>query len=260
MGVVPSELPGDIAGWPMLRVVYRTDPNRIADLLPPGITLGEQPTVHVHVYQVPVQAEPEYGVVVKVRAAYDGVDGYFNLATGIDQEQAIFISQELNGQPKFPCSVDFFRLGTRVVARATHQGYTFVELSGDIGADVTADWPAEVTEHEWWVKHSRAVGGVEKQWDLPPQVVHVASTSRTDYVLAVDGDLVLRDSPWDPVAELLPMEEQLSAVLIKATMVERSITLAGALDPDAFWPYADTIGGSRWPGASGGPLTRLARP
>ena len=25
------------------------------------------------------------------------------------------------------------------------------------------------------------------------------------------------------------------------------------LDPDAFWPYADTIGGSRWPGERGGP-------
>jgi len=33
----------------------------------------------------------------------------------------------------------------------------------------------------------------------------------------------------------------------------RDITNAGPLDPDAFWPFADTIGGSRWPGARGGP-------
>jgi hypothetical protein len=31
------------------------------------------------------------------------------------------------------------------------------------------------------------------------------------------------------------------------------IALAGALDPIAFWPHADTIGGSRWPGDRGGP-------
>ena len=262
MGVTPSDLPGDIAGWPMLRVVYRTDPNRIADLLPPGITPGEQPTVHVHFYQVPVQAEPEYGVVVKVRAAYDGVDGYYTLALGIDQEQAIFISQELNGQPKFPCAIDFYRLGSRVVARATHQGYTFVELGGDIGADVTSQWPAETTEHEFWLKYLRAVGGVEKQYDFPPHVVKVTSTSKIDYVLDVEGELVLRDSPWDPVAELLPVEEQVSASLVKTTLdfSARSLTLAGPLDPDAFWPYADTIGGSRWPGVSGGPRRRLARP
>ena len=31
---------GEIAGWPLLKVVYRTDPDRIADLLPPGIDPG----------------------------------------------------------------------------------------------------------------------------------------------------------------------------------------------------------------------------
>jgi hypothetical protein len=37
------------------------------------------------------------------------------------------------------------------------------------------------------------------------------------------------------------------------THSHREITLAGALDPIPFWPYADTIGGSRWPGDRGGP-------
>jgi acetoacetate decarboxylase len=33
----------------------------------------------------------------------------------------------------------------------------------------------------------------------------------------------------------------------------REITLEGPLDPDAYWPFADTISGSRWPGQMGGP-------
>jgi acetoacetate decarboxylase len=255
---VPSSLPGDIANWPMLRVVYRTDPDRISDLLPPGIEPGNEPTVHVHFYQVPVLGEPEYGCVVKVRAGYDGMDGYYTLGIGIDQEQAIFISQELNGQPKFPCRVQLYRLGSRVVARATHQGYTFAEFSGEISTDVTASWPSEVSENEWWIKCLRAVGHAEKSYDFPPHVVKVSSSSTVDYVLAVDGELVLRDSPWDPIAELLPVRQQQSAVLYKASMdwAARSITLAGALDPVAFWPHADTIGGSRWPGMTGGPRRR----
>jgi acetoacetate decarboxylase len=242
----------------MLRVVYRTDPNRIADLLPPGLSVGAQPTVHVHFYQVPIKGEPEYGCVVKVRASFQDVDGYYLVGNGIDQESAIFISHELNGQPKFPCSIDYYRLGSRVVARATHQGYTFVEFSGEIGDDITGSWTTEVAEDEWWLKYLRATGGREKQYDFPPHVVRVSSTSTTDYVIAVDGELVLRESPWDPIAELLPIEEQMSAVLYKATMdySARSLTLAGTLDPDAFWPYADTIGGSRWPGVAGGPRRR----
>ena len=33
----PQGNPGDILNWPMLKVVYRTDPDAIAKLLPPGI-------------------------------------------------------------------------------------------------------------------------------------------------------------------------------------------------------------------------------
>ena len=70
----------------------------------------------------------------------------------------------------------------------------------------------------------------------------------------LDGTLVLRDSPWDPYTELLPMREQSRrAWLVTPIRKSREITLAGALDPIAFWPYADTIGGSRWPGDRGGP-------
>jgi hypothetical protein len=36
----PMSKPGEIAGWPKLQMVYRSDADRIADLLPPGITPG----------------------------------------------------------------------------------------------------------------------------------------------------------------------------------------------------------------------------
>jgi len=59
-----------------------------------------------------------------------------------------------------------------------------------------------------------------------------------------------------PYTDLLPMREQISASLVTVTQPSRSITLAGPLDPIAFWPHADTIGGSRWPGERGGPRRR----
>lgn len=251
--------PGEMSDWPTLRFIYRTDPEKILDLLPPGITPGSEPHVHIHVYQFPVGGEPEYGVVTMVPAVFDGTEGFYQLGTGIDQEQAIFISQELNGQPKFPCDIQYFRIGSRVVARCSHQGYTFLEFSGEIGADITDQGPAEWTETQWWIKCLRAVGGVEKAYDFPPHVVKVWSQSSLLYRFEVIGDLVLRESPWDPIAELLPLREQVAVHLQKAQMdyMTRSLTLAGPLDPIAFWPYADTIGGSRWPGLGGGPRKRL---
>jgi acetoacetate decarboxylase len=241
---------GDIAGWPVLKINYRTDADKLAALLPPGIDPGQEPNVYLHIYNYPVPDEPEFGIVVSVEADYRGTRGRYALGYGIDQESAIFISRDMNGQPKYPCEIDYYRMGDRVSARATHQGYTFVEFEG------TTSGPAERPEydqHEWWIKVSRAVGGAEKTYDFPPHVVHVHSVNRTVARENVEGELALRESPWDPIAERLPQRELVSAVLDWSAFTSRSITLEGALDPDAYWPFADSIGGSRWPGQSGGP-------
>ena len=251
MTETPLSRPGEVAGWPKLVVTYRTDPSGVEQLIPPGLVAGE-PIVTVGVYCVPVLGEPEYGVSVKVPASWNGTDGLYNLGMGIDQEAAVSISHETNGQPKFLCDISYYRLGDLVSARATHQGYTFVEFGGDVTG--TADLrPGDVTEHEWWVKYSRAIGGAAGQYDFPPHVVDVATTFEQRHVENIDGELKLLDSPWDPIARYLPIREQLSAQLVTHQAKARNIANAGPLDPDAFWPHADTIGASRWPGTRGGP-------
>ncbi len=249
----PQGNPGDIVNWPMLKIHYRTDPDKIAALLPPGIEPGPNPNVNLTIYNFPVPDEPEYGIVYTVDAIYDGTEGEYTLGYGIDQESAIFGSQEINGQPKYPCQTEYYRLGPQVTARCTHHGYTFVEFKGvSIGP---AEIPDEYDQHEWWIKVSRAVsvGGPATGYDFPPHVVHVRSRYGTAWREEVQGELVLRDSPWDPLATQLPMREQLSAHLWWPIFLDREINLAGPLDPDGFLPFADTISGSRWPGQNGGP-------
>ena len=105
--------------------------------------------------------------------------------------------------------------------------------------------------------HHQAALAVRGQGEQdPPRVVRVTSVNDTAYEETIEGELVLRDSPWDPYTELLPMREQLSARLVTPIFKDRQIVLEGALDPIAFWPHADTIGGSRWPGDRGGPRFR----
>ena len=126
----PQGNTGDIINWPMLKVHYRTDPEAIAALLPPGITVGAEPNVNLTIYNFPVPDVPEYGIVTTVNADFNGVQGEYTLGYGIDQESAIFISQETNGQPKYPAEVDYHRIGPMVRARCIHQGYTFVAFEG----------------------------------------------------------------------------------------------------------------------------------
>jgi acetoacetate decarboxylase len=243
--------PGEIAGWPKLVVTYATDPACVAALLPPGLEPLD-PVVTLGFYCVPVLGEPELGVSVKVAAGWRGVAGQYSLGLGIDQEAAVHISAETNGQPKFLCDLTYFRFGDRVTARASHQGYTFVEFGGTVTGEA-APQRGDVVEHEWWTKYSRAIGGAEGAYDYPPHVVDVATTFRQTHVEDVDGDLVLRDSPWDPVARSLPICGPGRAQLVTHRPTARSVTNAGPLDPEAFWPFADVISGSRWPGLRGGP-------
>ena len=83
--------------------------------------------------------------------------------------------------------------------------------------------------------------------------MHVCSKYGTQRREAVQGELLLRDSPWDPLASKLPLREQLSAHLWWPIFLDRTITLAGELDGESFLPFVDTISGSRWPGVSGAP-------
>ena len=127
---------------------------------------GAEPYVHLNIYNVPVPDVPEYGILITVDANYRGVAGRYTIGYGIDQESAIIHSRDMNGQPKYPCKTTYFRMGDKVTARCSHQGYTFVEFEGTVtGAD---DGRPEYEENEWWVKCSRAVGGAEKAYLSAP--------------------------------------------------------------------------------------------
>jgi acetoacetate decarboxylase len=248
----PKINPGDIILWPMLKLEYPTDPGRLAALLPPGIEPGARAQVHLTVYNFPVPDVPEYGLLVTVDADYQGEEGQYALSYAIDQESAIFISRDRNGQPKHPCEIDYFRMLDRVHARCSHQGYTFLEFNGRTGAALPH--PPSHSETEWWIKVSPAVGmAPSATYDFPPHVVRVHTKYGTAFNQGVEGRLVLRESPWDPIERLLPMRGEASARLWTPSSFEREITLAGKLDGDAFAPFVDTIGGSRWPGRNGGP-------
>ena len=247
----PQTNPGEIIQWPMLKLSYRTDKDCIASLLPPGIEPGENPHVSITIYNFPVQNEPEYGVVVNVNADYGGTEGEYTLAVGIDQEEAVFISQELWGQPKFLADIHYFRMLNHVEARVVHQGRTFVEFRGDVVG--TQENVPDADQNEWWIKCVREGNLTPGKYDFPPHVAHVYSRYGTAHLEKLEGEIVLHESPWDPIATLLPMREQLSAHLWTPTFLDRRIELSGELDPDKFSPFADTIGGSRWPGEVGGP-------
>jgi len=245
MSEAPAGAPGDIVNWPMVKIVYRTDVDAIAKLLPPGIDPGSEPNVYLTFYNFPVMMEPEYGLVMTVAANYDGIDGEYALGYAIDQESAIYVSREHWGQPKYLADIKYFRLGDHVEASCTHAGYTFAEFKGDVSS--TDEAGEEFETNEWWIKVARSVTMQMNAYDYPPHVVRVRAKYRTAFRQTLSGEVVLRESPVDPLGIRLPIREQVDAYLWTPEFLDREITIAGELDGEAFYPYAATVGGTRFP-------------
>ena len=241
----PQGNPGDILNWPMLKIVYRTDRDAIAKLLPPGIEPGDDPNVFLTFYSFPVLNEPELGLVMTAAADYNGIQGEYALGYAIDQEAAVYFSREHWGQPKYLADIRYFRMVNHVEAEVRHAGHTFAAFSGDVAS--TDEAGGEIETNEWWIKVARSVTMAPNSYDYPPRVVRVYAKYRTAYRQSLKGELVLREAPFDPLAQRLPMREQVDAYLWTPEFLAREITLAGELDPDGFWPYANTIGGTRFP-------------
>lgn len=241
----PQGNPGDIMNWPMLKIEYRTDSEAIAKLLPPGFTVGKDPKVYLTVYNYPVMDVPEYGCTIMVAADYDGMEGQYALGYAIDQEDAVYPSREHWGQPKYLADIDYFRLMGDITAKVKHAGHTFIEYNGSIAK---TDGPGDEFEiNEWWIKSVRAVSMEPGKFEFPPQVVRVYQKYKTAFRQSLKGELILRESAADPVAQRLPMREMVDAYLWTPDFLDRSITKAGELDAEGFWPYAETVGGTRFP-------------
>ncbi|NND83099.1 MAG: acetoacetate decarboxylase family protein [Gammaproteobacteria bacterium] len=241
----PQGNPGDIMNWPMLKIEYRTDSDAIAKLLPPGFTVGKDPIVYLTVYNYPVMDVPEYGCTMMVAADYDGIEGQYALGYAIDQEDAVYVSREHWGQPKYLADIKYHRLMADVSARVIHHGHTFIEYNGSVSK---TDGPGEEFElNEWWVKSVRDVSMEPGKFEFPPQVVRVYQKYKTAFRQTLKGELILRESASDPIAQCLPVKEVVDAYLWTPDFLDRSITKAGELDAEAFWPFAETIGGTRFP-------------
>lgn len=250
----PQQNPGELSNWPMLKVAYRTDKDRIASLLPPGLEPDDSSLVLLTFYNLPIQEAPEYGIAINVAANYKGTAGEYTLGIGINQETVIYPSKERWGQPKFHADTAYWRLGNDVEARTTHYGHTFADFVGKV---VGQQEPiAEAEQREFWVKYMRDCDLTPGKYDFNPHFVNVYSKFGTAFLEKVEGELTLRESRYDPIATLLPKREQVSAHLWTPIFLDRKITLGDPIDPDKFWPFADTIGGSRWPGENGAPPAR----
>lgn len=202
----PEFLPSTVRS---IRAVYETDPAIAAALIPPPLEMARA-EICVTCSHVAMHLSPDYtfeigSMIFGVRARYQENEGIYLVTMPMTAEAAVVGGRETFGEPKKIAQIDFEWEGERAAARVSRLGMTYLELRGLRGESLG---PRELTEHAFCFKAFPSCEK-DKAFDNDPLLVQLEWRHKHDLVRRMEGEIVLTDSPLDPVADI-PVRRLLS--------------------------------------------------
>jgi acetoacetate decarboxylase len=195
----PEFLPSSLR---QIRAIYETDPDIVAAVLPPPLTPARRPEVGVTVSEVAVHLAPDFDVsigaaIFGVRAVYDGVEGLYMITMPMTTEGAVVGGRETFGEPKKLAEIAF-DWGDVASGTVTRHGVPYIEVKGTLGK---ALGPREFTEYAYCFKCLPALDRA-KAFEFDPLLVRLEWHHTVHHTREMDGEVILRESMMDPVADL----------------------------------------------------------
>lgn len=183
-----------------LVAIYETDPEVIRAVLPPIFSPLDDPLVRVTVATVDVgRGYPIFGAgTVAVMCRHEDVEGDYALVMPMTTEQSVVGGRETFGEPKKLASIGVSTEGDHINAWYERMSVRFLEIDGRITGDLEPT--PDRTRTSFYLKFLPAVGG--KGFDGEPQLVYCRREETTRSLKRVEGDIILRESRFDPVADL----------------------------------------------------------
>lgn len=186
-----------------IRCVYETHEAIAKALLPQPLELA-RPEMHVTFSHVAMHITPEFtfeigSAIFGVAATYEGTEGTYLVTMPMTTEQAVVPGRETFGEPKKIADIDFKRDGDDVSSSVSRMGMTYLSFAGKLGASLG---PREFVQHAYCYK---AMPSCEqhKAFDVDPLLVRLEWRHKHSVVHEIDdAELVLGDSPMDPVADV----------------------------------------------------------
>jgi acetoacetate decarboxylase len=204
---VPSERRAPLKSWAKaIWADFATDPDVVAAVLPRPLEPSSEPRVHVNVCSVEMESGAKFGAAnFTVRARHGNVEGEYSLALPMTTEQAVVGGRETWGEPKKIAAIDVTRTGSYARATVTRQGVTYIELVGKVLEKLPTPPPRQTLD--FYFKYLINPDG--KGFDSDPALVYCRRTYEIRSFERMEGEIVLRDSPFDPVADI-PIRKLLS--------------------------------------------------
>ena len=180
--------------------VYETEPDIVAAVLPPPLEPGPEPLVRVTITRVEMPGLPVFGAAwIGVQARHEDRLGEYPILMPMTTEQSLTGGREVNGEPKKLAEVEVARDGGSVTARIARMGSVICEIVGRISGTREN---YELAKTDFWFKLSPSpeAPGV---LDQDPLLVYGEKTERTRVHESIEGELLLKEAPLDPVSDLV---------------------------------------------------------
>ncbi|HEX3795866.1 MAG TPA: acetoacetate decarboxylase family protein [Acidimicrobiales bacterium] len=180
--------------------IYTTDPDIIAAVLPPPLEVGPQPLVRITITKVEMPGYPVFGAGwIGVQARHGDHVGEYPILMPMTTEQSTIGGRETNGEPKKLAEVEVRRQGNRVEARIARMGFTLCEIVGRV-TETRENYEKEKTDFWFKVSPSAEEPGA---LDQDPLLVYGEKTERTRLHEGIEGELIIKEAPLDPIADLV---------------------------------------------------------
>ena len=152
---------------------------------------------------VAMHISPEYtfeigSMIFGVRVSYEGVEGLYLITMPMTAEAAVIGGRETYGEPKKIADIDFEWGEGSAAVKVARMGMSYVEASGKIGKSLGG---RDFVEHAYCYK---AFPSCEKgkHFDTDPILVRLEWRHSQKKVHEMEGELELKESPLDPVADI----------------------------------------------------------
>lgn len=187
-----------------IRATYETDPEIVAALLPQPLVATAKPEiwlqmVHVAMHVTETDTVEIGALTVGVNCTHEGAPGAYCFHMAMEGETVVTSGRERFGEPKKIAETHFERNGDHLRATCSRHGIAYFEIEGTIGEAIDA--PLKFEEHLFCYKGMPSIDQ-PGQFDGDVFLTRLNWERNYDARRAMTGTITLRDSAYDPLADI----------------------------------------------------------
>lgn len=219
-----------------LAITFETDPDVIAELLPPPLAPGPEPRLSVSIYTIGASdcVGPFAGASINIACRYEGEDGQYCLAMPMSTDAAVTFGRELYAEPKKLAEIAL-EGGAPGPVRGTvrRHGVTYIELHGAF-EDPLQEVARTGVSSNYYFKFLPSADG--RGFAHDPELVRVVHRGTTHRSVRGSGTITFRESRHDPVIDI-PVLSVLGATFSEGE-THTSAEVVATVPGEQFAPYA----------------------